>query len=198
MLMKVIFTHRTHSMKQKGEFEMAQTIKTTQRWILEILKMFGAIRVEQAEKLLKMKFPTATLERTIMPLLTSRLIKRNEGYLFSGSGKIDDKTVEAVDIMLLTEPDISQGFICGKGEPIVLTFFKWRNDKLWHYDICPIAYGTEAAVSAKLENTNQKYRMIVFVPEREEQMEAIDISCEHCYVLKNNGNYDFYRYKEED
>lgn len=177
---------------------MAQLNKTDQQWILELLKLFGAIRYYQANKLLKLKFPYATLSITIKPLLTSRTIKSSEGYLFSRSGKIDDKIIEAIDLMLLIEPDISQGLIRGKGEPVVLTFFKWRKDKLWHYDICPISYGTEIAVSAKLENTNQKYRMIVFVPEKPEQMDAINISCEHCFVIKNNGNYEFYRCEEED
>ncbi len=177
---------------------MAQLNKKDQQWILELLKIFGAIRYEQANKLLKLKFPDATLERTINPLLTNRMIKRSEGYLFSRSGKIDDKIIEALDLALLIEPDISQGLIRGKGEPVVLTFFKYRENKLWHYDICPIAYGTEIAVSAKLENTNQKFRMIVFVPEKEEQMEGINISCEHCYVLKNNGEYEFYRCEKED
>lgn len=178
---------------------MAQTIKTTQQWILDLLKMFGAIRVEQATRLLRLKFPTATLSKTIMPLLTTRMIKRSEGYLFSRSGKIDDRIIDAIDIMTLIGLDVSQGIIHGNGDPVVLSFFKWReDDKLWHYDICPIPYGTEIAVVKKLENTNQKYRMLVFVPEKEEQMDAVNISCEHCYVLKKGSRFEFYRYEQED
>ncbi len=176
---------------------MTRLNRMDQQWILELLKMFGAIRCDQANKLLKLKYPNATLERTINPMLTSRIIKRSEDYLFSRSGKIDDKIIEAIDIMLLIEPDISHSFVRGKGEPVVLTFFKCRKDKLWYYDICPVAYGTETAVSAKLKNTNQKFRMIVFVPEKEEQMDAIKISCEHCYVLKHKNNYEFYSYRKD-
>lgn len=160
--------------------------------------MFGAMKESQANRLLKMKFPYATLEKTIYPLLTAGKIKRSDGYLFSRSGKLDNATTSALDIMFLIGADISQGLIKGNGDPISLTFFKWREDKLWHYDICPVSYGTEAVVSAKLQNTNQKYRMIVFVPQKAEQMQAIGISCEHCYVLKNNDDYEFYRYKGEE
>lgn len=159
--------------------------------IVDLLQQFGAVREDQAERILQAKYPPAILERTIYPLLTSRTINRSNGYLFSRSGKLDEKIIEAIDIMLLIGPDPNEAVIRGTN-PFVLTFFKWRQDKLWRYDICPIAYGTEAAISAKLENIGVKYRMFIFVPEKEEQMQGIQLDCEHCYVLKNNGEYEFY------
>ena len=33
--------------------------------------------------------------------------------------------------------------------------------------------------------------------QREEQMQGIRVACEHCYVLKNNGEYEFYLYSKE-
>ena len=159
--------------------------------ILDLLTQFGAVREDQAEKILRFKFPTATLERTIFPMLSGRTIRRSNGYLFSRSGKLDDKIIEAIDIMLLIGPDPNEAFIRGT-DPFVLTFFKWRGSKLWRYDICPVAYGTEAVISAKLENVGTKYRMFVFVPEKEEQMQGIQVNCEHCYVLKTDGEYAFY------
>lgn len=159
--------------------------------ILDLLAQFGAVREDQAEKILQFQFPKATLERTIFPLLTGRAIRRSNGYLFSRSGKLDEKLIEAIGIMLLIGPDPKESFVRG-ADPFVLTFFKWRQDKLWRYDICPVAYGTEAAVTARLENLSAKYRMFVFIPEKEEQMQGIQLDCEHGYVLKNNGEYAFY------
>lgn len=164
--------------------------------ILDLLQQFGAVREDQAEKILRFKFPAATLERTIFPMLTGRTIRRSNGYLFSRSGKMDDRIIEAIDIMLLLGPEPSEGFIRGT-DPFVLTFFKWRGNKLWRYDICPVAYGTEAVISAKLESIGAKYRMFVFVPEKEEQMQGIQVDCEHCYVLKNNGQFEFYLYEKK-
>ena len=159
--------------------------------ILDLLAQFGAVREDQAEKILQLKFPNATLERAINPMISGKIIRRSNGYLFSRSGKLDDRAIEAIDIMLLIGPDPTESFIRGN-DPVLLTFFKWRQNKLWRYDILPVAYGTEAVISAKLETTGAKYRMCVFVPEKEEQMQGIQVDCEHCYVLKNNGEYEFY------
>lgn len=164
--------------------------------ILDLLKLFGAVREDQAETILKMKYPNATLERTVNPLIMGRKIKKSSGYLFSRNGKLDEKIIEAIDIMLLLGPDITQP-LQRTNELFALTFYKNRNDKLWRYDICPVSYGTEAVVSGQLEGESAKYRMFVFVPEKEEQMQAIQVSCEHCYVLKNNGEYEFYLYSKE-
>ena len=170
---------------------MPQFVRTDQQVILDLLQQFGAVREDQAANILKLKYPEASLKKAIVPMLSSRMIHRSNGYLFSRSGKLDDKIIEAIDIMLLIGPDVRESFMRGT-EPVLLTFFKWRQDKLWRYDICPIAYGTEAALSAKLENSGSKYRMFVFVPEKEEQMQGIHVNSEHCYVLKKDGEYEFY------
>ena len=170
---------------------MPSFTRTDQQVILDLLQQFGAVREDQAEKILQLKYPLATLERAINPMIQARTIRRSNGYLFSRSGMLDEKNIEALDIMLLIGPDPQESFARGT-DPSILTFFKWRENKLWRYDICPIVYGTEAAVSAKLENTGTKYRMFVFVPEKEEQMQGIHVDCEHCYVLKNDGEYEFY------
>lgn len=161
-----------------------------------MLNLFGAVREDQMCKILKAKFPYAKLEQTIYPLLVGKRIKRSNGYLFSKSGKLDEKIIEAIDIMLLIEPDFDMP-IQRNNEMFAVTFFKQREDKLWRYDICPVSYGTEIAITTMLENENAKYRMFVFVPEKEEQMQGIRVACEHCYVLKNNGKYEFYLYSKE-
>lgn len=170
---------------------MVTYLKTDQQAVLDLLQQFGAVREDQAEKILRFKLPGLLVAKTIAPLLTGRLMRRSNGYLFSRSGKLDDKLIEAIDIMLLMGPAPSESIVRGK-DPCVLTFFKWRENKLWRYDICPVAYGTEATISAKLENTGSKYRMFVFVLEKEEQMHGIQANCEHCYVLKKDGEFEFY------
>lgn len=175
---------------------MVTYTKADQQVILDLLNLFGAVREDQAQAILKHKYPNADLERTIYPLLTGRKIKKSNGYIFSRSGKLDEKIIEAIDIMLLLGPDFNEPFKKGK-DIFALTFFKWRGNKLWRYDICPVAYGTEAVISAQLEGEYAKYRMFVFVPEKEEQMQGIRVACEHCYVLKNNGEYEFYLYSKE-
>lgn len=166
-------------------------MRTDQQVILDLLQQFGAVREDQAEKILQLKFPTATLEKAINPMVNSRTIRRSDGYLFSRSGILDHKIIEIIDIMLLLGPEPNEAIIRGK-DLSVLTFFKWRQNKLWRYDICPVAYGTEAAINAHLENAGVKYRMFVFVLEKEEQMQGIQANCDHCYVLKNDGEYEFY------
>ena len=170
---------------------MVTFMRKDQEMLLDLLHQFGAIRETHADSILKFKFPEVILERTLAPLVAARSIRRSNGYVFSHSGKLDDRIIEAFDVMLLIGPDPNESFVRGN-DPIVLTFFKWRQNKLWRYDICPVSYGTEAAVSAKLENVGSKYRMLVFMLEKEEQMQGIHLNCEHCYVLKNNGEYEFY------
>lgn len=170
---------------------MVTFMRKDQEVLLDLLHQFGAVRESHADAILKFKFPDVILERTLAPLVAARSIRRANGYVFSLSGKLDDRIIEAFDIMLMIGPDPTESFVRGS-DPVVLTFFKWRQNKLWRYDICPVSYGTEAVVSARLEGIGSKYRMIVLVLEKEEQMQGIHVDCEHCYVLKNNGEYEFY------
>ena len=176
---------------------MVPFMTTDQESMLELLNQFGALREDQTEKMLKHKYPSLEIERTIFPLITSRKIKRSDGYLFSKSGKLDEKIIDAIDIMLMLGADFNEPYLKGK-DPFVLTFFKQREDKLWRYDICPVAYGTEAVISAQLEHEGTKYRMFVFMPEKAEQMQGIKVDCEHCYVLKNESTFNFYLFSKKE
>lgn len=167
-----------------------------QKTLMEVLEQFGALREEQAEKVLQLKFPHTTLNKTIFPLLTARQVWKSNGYILARNGRIQNKVIEAFDIMLLIEPEKTEPILKGK-DPFVLTFFKKREDKLWRYDICTVAYGTENVISAQIESINAKYRMIIFVLEKEEQMQGIRVACEHCYAIKRNQEYEFYLYSEK-
>lgn len=171
-------------------------MNSVQKKLMEYLEQFGALREDQAEKMLKMHYPYISLNKTIFPLLTAHTILRNSGYVMTKSSSPHEKTIIAIDIMLSIQPEISEPILKGK-EPFILTFFKNRDGKLWRYDICPVSYGTEVVISALVESINAKYRIIVFVLEKEEQMRGINVTCEHCYVLKNNGEYEFYLCSQE-
>lgn len=160
------------------------------------MEQFGALREDQVDRLIKTQFPNNKMEITLYPLLSRYLVRKNSGYLFSKNGKLQEKLIDAVDIMLLIGYEESEKFMKGT-DPFILTFFKHRNGKLWRYDICPVAYGTESVISAQLEGISAKYRMLIFVLEKEEQIQGIRLSCEHCYVLKNNGEYEFFLYSKE-
>lgn len=162
-----------------------------QKLLLEILEQFGAIRTDQADKLLRLRYPHIDLEKTLFPLLSAHKIVQSRGYIFAPCGKLRDTIIEAIDIMLLINPDPGEPYLRGI-EPFALTFFKHRKDKLWRYDICPLPSGAESVVSVRLEGINAKYRMIIFVPEHEDQMQSVTVSCEHGYAIKTGDNYNFY------
>lgn len=167
-------------------------INRVQKRLLELIGQFGAIRVDQAEALLRQQFPYIEIERTLFPLKSGGKLTQREGYLFGSNSRIHPPTVEAIDILLLVEPDATEPYLKG-ADPFALTFFKKRDNKLWRYDICPVAKGTEYVVCAQLENVNPKYRMILFVLGDKEQMALLHVNCEHRFVLKSGGTYHFYK-----
>lgn len=170
---------------------MIELKRTDREMLLGLITMFGTLKLSQAEQLLSLKYPNSVFWLTLKPLIKSGKLKCDGDYIFSRTGQLDEKYITAVDVMLLIGCDINQPIL--KGEDIFsLTFFKNKNEKLWRYDVCQVSYGTENVISAKLERINTKYRMIVFLLEKAEQIKGLSITCENCYVLKQNENYEFY------
>lgn len=164
-----------------------------QKNLIEILRHFGAVRENQLFQLLKMDYPNLQLEPAIRQLVCGGQIRRDSGYLMlSDGGKIDQKVLCAIDVMLLLETKHIEMIQKGSN-PFTLTFFKERSEKLWRYDVCVVKPGTEILIDALLENINHKYRMIVFVLEKREQQKSLTVPCEHCYAWKQDGSYRFYK-----
>ena len=119
--------------------------------------------------------------------------------------KNDPAVIEAIDIMLLMEPEKVELFQQG-APPFSLTFFKQRLEdhhgkqeyRLWRYDICPVLAGREAMTCALLETSEHKYRLVIFVLEKAEQQAFVRIPCEHCFVWKEQGKYHFFKYASKE
>lgn len=163
-----------------------------QKDLLDILRQYGAVREDQAERLLRQRYAELRFEPIVRQLVCGGLIRCEKGILCDKDKTADNSVLQAIDIMLLLEPNRIECMQKG-APPFTLTFFKERREKLWRYDICIVVPGREAIVSAELENISHKYRMIVFVLESPEQQTKLAVPCEHCFAWKENRKYKFYK-----
>lgn len=163
-----------------------------QKFLLEILRKFGCLRREQANLLIRMEFPGITTEPVIHQLVICGMIRQENGIITELARAPDETLLSSIDIMLLIE-SVHIPLYQKAEYPFTLTFFRERGEKLWRYDICPVKSGTEIAIASVLERINPKFRVIVFVLEREDQKDHLTAPCEHCFVLKQNSEYHFYK-----
>lgn len=163
-----------------------------QKNLVDILRQFGAIREDQAKKLLQQCYPGLHFEPVVHQTVCGGLIRRENGYIYDRNGRPEPDIETAVDVMLLLEPKHIDAMQKGSA-PFALTFFRERQEKLWRYDVCIVAPGKEAMICAALENINHKYRMIVFVLSSLEQQKKLDVPCEYCFARKEDGTYRFYK-----
>lgn len=163
-----------------------------QKDLLEILRQYGAIREDQAKKLLRQRYAGLHFEPVVYQMISGGLIRKENGFLFAQDGSIQTDLILAIDIMLLLESKTIEHMQKG-AYPFTLTFFKERQDKLWRYDICIAFPGKEALLCASLEQIGYKFRMIVIVLDSPDQQNKFVIPCEHCFAWKENGKYKFYK-----
>lgn len=166
-----------------------------QKYLLDILRQFGTIREEHAERLLAMHSPDIQAQVQLRQLVLGGLIRQNNGLIYLPDVAPDVSAAETIEIMLLTEPEQLPVFQKGV-YPFSLTFFKEREQKLWRYDICHVKTGLEIAVTAALEGLNPKYRMVILVLDRPDQRLGLSVPCEHCFAWKQDGVYRFYKPSE--
>lgn len=167
-----------------------------QKYLKELLKEFGALKIRQTKKLIRMKIPDYSYYKTIKPLIAIGDIKEQGEYILDSNGIIDADIITAIDIMLEIESKTIEMIQKGKS-PFTLTFFKHREEKLCRYDICTAKQGLEQLLTAELENINAKYRTVVFVLESPEQQDNLFAPCEYCFVWKEEGEYHFYKEVEQ-
>lgn len=163
-----------------------------QKYLMGLLNDFGGLKKNQIELLLKMKNNYSNYERTATPLIRNGAAMEIGDYLTTQKGKIINENVTAIEIMLKIESECIE-FIQKGTEPITVTFFKKRSEKLWRFDICVVKPGYEMIVTAALENINSKYRTVIFVLENPEQQENLIAPCDCCFAWKKNGDYHFYK-----
>lgn len=130
-----------------------------QKYLKELLKEFGALKINQAKKLIRMKIPDYPYYKTIKPLIAVGEIKEQGEFIFDSNGIIDANIITAIDIMIEIESKKIDMLQKGKS-PFTLTFFKHREEKLCRYDICIAKQGLEQVLTAELENINAKYRTV--------------------------------------
>lgn len=163
-----------------------------QKYLLSLLKSFGALRDDQAAKLLHMNNEFAKLEPTVYPLVCRGDVIRDNGYIIARGGTFSHDTIAAIDVMLLLESKNIDTIQTGV-KPFDLTFFKLKKDKLCRYDICVVMPGREAVIVAALEGIFTKHRTIVFVLKELSQRELLYAPCDYCFAIKENDKYHFFK-----
>ena len=181
-------------------------LSKAQKVLLDMLRRVGTMREEAARQLLLMAYPHTSWEPIVHQLECLGQIRRLHGLIFrTDEEKNDPAAIEAIDIMLLMEPEKVELFQQG-APPFSLTFFKQRLEdhhgkqeyRLWRYDVCPVPTGREAMTCALLETIEHKYRLVIFVLEKAEQQAFVRIPCEHCFVWKEQGKYHFFKYASKE
>lgn len=163
-----------------------------QKLLLEILEKFGSLRKDQIEFLLRHEYSWVQTEKTYKILSMYGHIKIYGNTVSFPDKSFDTKTIDAVDIMVNIAGESLVQYQKGN-EPFLVTFFKEKDGKLWRYDVCSVAFGTEIVINADLENINTKYRKIIFLLEREEQIPALHVNCEHFFAIKQNNKFHYFR-----
>ena len=181
-------------------------LSKAQKVLLDMLRRVGAMREYAARHLLLMASPHTSWEPIVHQLECLGQIRRLHGFISrTDEEKNDPAVIEAIDIMLLMEPEKVELFQQG-APPFSLTFFKQRLEdhhgkqeyRLWRYDVCPVPTGREAMTCALLETIEHKYRLVIFVLEKAEQQAFVRIPCEHCFVWKEQGKYHFFKYASKE
>ena len=101
-------------------------LSKAQKALLDMLRRVGAMREDAARHLLLMAYPHTTWEPIVHQLECLGQIRRLHGFIsHTDEEKNDPAVIEAIDIMLLMEPEKVELFQQG-APPFSLTFFKQR------------------------------------------------------------------------
>ncbi len=93
-----------------------------QKYLLEILQQLEAIREEQEKQILLGKFTEIRMDQQLRQLVYGGLIRWENGVVSIPEGAFHSEAADAVDIMLLMEPNHVPLFQKGT-YPFSLTFF---------------------------------------------------------------------------
>lgn len=165
-----------------------------QKRLLYLLQAYGGVlRQSQILPLLHYDFDRVGLS-SIQQLISMGVLLQ-DGDLVYTRRKISKKYLDAIDTMLQLSPNSVQHHQPGTA-PVLLTFFKNREDQLTRYDICPVRPGGEDIINAMFESTNRKHRVIVYLLTNSEQLSALRTGPDDCFALRtDSGNYKFFKGK---
>ena len=170
-----------------------------QHSVFQWLREFGGLRIEHIVALMKMKYKDDVLhlEPILNQLVQSRMVQK-DGNLYTAFGcHAAPETLEAFDLMLLLPSEDIQTARRGI-DPFLLTFFKFKGEKLYRYDVVAVPEGKEPIVCAQLEGINHKYRVIILMLDDLTQQKLLHIGCDHCFAVSENGEPRFYKIEGKD
>lgn len=170
-----------------------------QKALIELLDQYGALKLEQAEKLLTLRadYGTLRMEPMIRQLEYGGYLRKEQNVIIRLGKSADPSLIESLDIMLLLAPHRFEIDLHQRGRPpFSLTFFKTKDARLYRYDICPVPAGKESMVGAQLEGLICKYRVLVFILVDLKQRECLNLHGDCCYAIRENGSYRFYKPEE--
>ena len=131
----------------------------------------------------------------VKQLLYLNLIQNKNGIVFKTGKQPDFDILNAIDALLcfpLSEIQIHKR----AAKPFLLTFFKNNTSgKLCRYDVCKCEIGGERILSAQLEVLNEKYRMVIIILTNKKQQKNLNISPEHCFMLREGDTFKLYKPK---
>lgn len=171
-------------------------LSRAQKALINLLERYGALKLEQAEKLLTLQedYGSLHMEPMIRQLEYGGYLSEENGVVIRAGKSADPLLLDSIDIMLLLAPHRFEIDLHQRGRPpFCLTFFKTKGGRLYRYDICPVPAGKESMVGAQLEGLICKYRVLVFVLEDIKQRECLNLHGDCCYAIRENGSYRFYK-----
>ena len=161
--------------------------------LLELLETYGCLKAKQVQMLLECIYGEIRFEPIVNQLIYGKKIRKQDDYLYIHSAATDNLLLDAIDVML-SFPASEIEMHKPSTAPFTLTFYKNnKNGKLNRYDVCHLPKGQEEIVSAFLENIETDRRVILFIAEDISQKKLIYTTCEHCFAIRENGVYKFYK-----
>lgn len=169
-------------------------LSKSQKVLLQLLHTYGCLREEQAETMLAAALGTnkkLPMEVILRQLVYLGLLRREGPFLWPEDGKLDAEITRVVDVMLELMP-VEALYGIRREPPQLLTFFKYREEKLIQYDIYLVKETMEPVVSAMLEQAKPD-RVNILLLEDLRQQELIPPDCNRVFAVSDNGKCRFYK-----
>ena len=169
-----------------------------QDYILSILKVVKVLRKSQAVRLLKKLDGSKNeqcWERCFGQLGHIRKIAWLSDDLFTmpllQRNAVDEDMLQAVDVMLdLT--DIRVQSLSSSKPPYNLCFLAEQKKDFGSYAIIIARPGTEAVITASLNNSGQDGRTVVFILSDPSQTQGIKTSLPHFFAISDGSKYRYF------
>ena len=167
-----------------------------QEYIMLVLQAAKVMRKTQACKLLSKLDSRKTDQYTGRCLDQLRYMQRV--YLTGDmlmlprlyNAPADEDMLAAIDIMLdLT--DIRIHAISASTPPYKLCFLAEQKNGMGSYAVFAASPGSEALISAKLQNSGQNVHTVIFLISEISQAESIKTAMPHFFALPDGGNYRY-------